>query len=244
MPIHVFVPPSCILDDTAEITGADFHHLARVLRVRAGERIVLLDNTGFVYRGAIHQINRRSITAAGLVREPGPVEPMPAIYLAQAMVRGERLDEVIQLGCQVGISAFWPLMTNRGLNGWSIEKEAEKLERWRSIAKAAAEQSKRTRIPPIEKPSTLAETRQRYSDALAVLLHPFEPAIALKRLLNGQATPPSEILLVVGPEGGFDPAEIEEAIDLGFHIATIGKTILRTELAGAVAAARIFHHYE
>ena len=227
MPTHVFVPPNCILDGTAEITGADFHHLARVLRVRVGERIVLLDNTGFVYNGKIHRINRHSITAAGLIREPGPAEQTPAIYLAQAMVRSERMDEVIQLGCQVGISAFWPLVTARGMVRWPADKEAEKLERWRSIAKSAAEQSKRTRIPNIEKPLTLAESRQRYPDALAVLLHPIGSAVSLKRLLNGQTTPPTQILLAVGPEGGFDPAEIEKAVTLGFQVASIGKLSAR-----------------
>ncbi|MCL5283837.1 MAG: 16S rRNA (uracil(1498)-N(3))-methyltransferase [Armatimonadetes bacterium] len=244
MPTHVFVPPNSILDGTAEISGADFHHLTRVLRVRVGERIALLDNTGFVYNGEIHQINRHSITAAGLIREPGPAEQPPAIYLAQAMVRSERLGEVVQLGCQVGISAFWPLVTVRGMVRWSADKEAEKLERWRSIAKSAAEQSKRTRIPHIGKPLALAESRLRYPDALAVLLHPSDSAISLKQLLNGQTSPPSQILLAVGPEGGFDPTEIEEAVALGFQVASIGKTILRTELAGAAAASRILHHYE
>ncbi|MGC8666836.1 MAG: RsmE family RNA methyltransferase [Chthonomonadales bacterium] len=230
------------------IGGGDHHHLCNVLRLGRGDTLVLLDGKGLAYHAEIVEV-RRDATVAKLVRPiPAPPEPPAEIWVAQALGKGNKFEQVIQHGTEVGASRFIPLVTERTIVRHGPDLPANRLTRWRQIARSAAEQCGRARIPVLEDLVSLPELVMRTERAhCAILLDGGGPPLArtLSQLLpHGCVLPSGPILLIVGPEGGFTPAETAEALSRGVHCASLGPYTLRTETAALAAIARIVHYLE
>lgn len=243
--VSLFVDPLQMQSDAVVIDGPDFHHLVNVLRVRAGDRIVVLDNQGGAFEAAIAGISSRELSLHML--RPVDAAPEPPIYVtvAQALGKGDKFEQVIQHGTEVGASAFIPLITDRTIVRIALHDSPGKRDRWALIAKGAAEQCGRSRIPPVSDPARLPETLARFAEERipAILFH--REGEPLAKALDQQAPEPTNsLILFVGPEGGFTASEVDLARASGVRVVSLGPYILRTETAALAAVSRILHHFD
>lgn len=241
-----FLLPDQICDDTARITGGDFIHLTRVLRVRAGESLILLDNAGNAFQAVLVTLGKAEATARIECRVNLPAEPKVFLTVAQALGKGDKFEQVIQHGTEVGAGVFLPVRAERCVADIPAARVAERMARWRLIAKGAAEQSERGRIPEIAEPMSFPALLQQVAagDAPGLLLHPADEAVPLRALLDRLPAPPARLLLAVGPEGGWSPAEVSAARAANLTPVSLGRRVLRTETAALVALSQILYAFD
>ena len=239
---RIFLSPQQFQGETALISGSDHLHLARVMRARVGESVLLLDGQGGAFRATVETIGKSETTAR--IAEAVVMLPEPPVFLtvAQSLSKGDKFEQVIQHGTEAGASAFVPVRAERSVADIPAAKVAERLARWRQIAKGAAEQSGRSIIPIISEPVTL---RQCFAQAekesmSAVLLHPADDSRALRSLLTGEKFP-ARFLLAIGPEGGWSAGEVLAAQMANIPCAGLGPRILRTETAALIAISQILY---
>ncbi len=233
MPRRLFLPGADLTVPSIQIAGPDFHHLVNVLRMQPGEDVVILDNHGNGCRAEITRIGKREIEAAIVGPETVPPEPATHVTIAQALGKGDRFEQVIQHCTELGASAFIPLVTERTVVRLTARATEIKLTRWRAIAKGAAEQAGRARIPTIQPVSSLHETLRR-SDDYAVRWMLDQGG---ERLQNSQVQ--KNCVVLVGPEGGFAADEIKAGNLAGVQIVSLSPHTLRTETAALAALSRI-----
>lgn len=223
---HVFVGSADGLTDSIELDGDDGHHLARVLRLRVGESVTVADGSGRwrPYRiGAAGSVVRlEAIDAAE--QEP---DPSPRLVVAFALTKADKPDLVVQKLTELGVDRIVPVLSERSVARPGTERAQRARERWQRIAREAAGQSRRARLPVIEPLGRLADLAGH--PALVVAERGGLRASALGDPLGG------ELLVLVGPEGGFAPEELAglspwARLGLGPHV-------LRAETAAVAAAA-------
>ncbi|MEE4278933.1 MAG: 16S rRNA (uracil(1498)-N(3))-methyltransferase [Halieaceae bacterium] len=210
-------------------------HIARALRMRAGDRLCLFGGDGREATAEIVAIERNTVEVRVLeLREIDRESPL-RITLAIGLSRGDRMDTVVQKATELGAAAIWPLTsahTGVRLDGPRLQR---KLEHWRRIALSACEQCGRNALPAIESVrefGAVLDAVRAVGDARKLMLHPenaSEPAV------DDAST--SELILLVGPEGGFSADEVARAIEAGFQGLRLGPRILRTETAPLAAIA-------
>ena len=240
---RLFLPAEQFEGDIAQIVGSDNLHLVRVLRMRVGERLILLDNRGSAWVAVLETVEKSASRARLEAPAPLPQEPRLRITVAQAMGKGDKLEQVIQHGVEIGASHFVPLETERGVVSFSPERAKEKLTRWSQIAKSAAEQSGRLFLPTVSAAMRFKDWATQ-AETPTLLLHTDPHAMTLRAYLEGLQSLPTCLTLAVGAEGGWTPAEAEFA--KGFHIATVrlNTPVLRTETAALAAISQIRYHFE
>jgi 16S rRNA (uracil1498-N3)-methyltransferase len=246
---YLFVPGVDLSRDSIDIEGADAHHLLNVLRIRCGDTLTLLDNAGGAALAEASEIGKRTATARIIGPAICPSDPPVHITVAQALGKGDKFEQVIQHSTEVGASAFVPLLTERTVVKIDPRDADAKRARWSQIAKGAAEQSGRGRIPTIEHVATLRDLTSHFpSFDRVLLLHPpageGTDAGANGRHLDTPALPHSHTVVIVGPEGGFSDGELAMAEEAGAVRTAIGPYTLRTETAALVAIARILYAAE
>lgn len=229
---RLFVPDADLTAASLIITGPDHHHIVNVLRMEISEQLVLLDNRGGAVLARLSRVEKRECTAEIV----GPVEtsPEPAVHVtvAQAIGKGDRFEQVIQHGTEIGASSFIPMITERTVVRLDMKECQSKVARWQAVAKGAAEQCGRSRMPGVEMPAQFP----------AVLQAAEQCAHAWLLDQNGSApngTVAGACIALVGPEGGFSPSEVQAARDRGVQVLSLGQYTLRTETAALVALSRI-----
>jgi 16S rRNA (uracil1498-N3)-methyltransferase len=215
-----FVEPAEMAGDRFPLPAGIERQVRTVLRLRDGDRLVLLPNDG---TEAICRLDGDACAVED--RRPASGEPRHRLTVVQALLKGDGLEQVVQHATEVGVAAFQLAVTDRSI---VRELPPRRLERLRTIAREAAEQSERGIVPEIVEPVPLAMAMTSGS----VLLFERHDGQRL-----GEVTPPPTI--VIGPEGGFTRAEVQAAIDAGVTVAGLGPRILRSETVAAVAAAVI-----
>ena len=233
---RLFLTPAHLSSETVVIDGPDFHHLVNVLRVRAGEPLVLLDGKGHAWHAVIEQVGKRLLTARRM--DEAETAPYPAVHVAvaQALGKGDKFEQVIQHGTEAGASEFIPLVTQRTVVHVGPRDVESKLARWRLVAKGAAEQACRPNIPKVYAPVPMAEfPRQFLITGENLLLHP--DGQPLSSFPANFFT--CSFLVMVGPEGGFTDEEVELAVKNRASIVSLGPYVLRTETAALVAVSQI-----
>ena len=213
-----------------ELPEAAAHHAARVLRLSAGDSVVLFDGSGGEYEARLEMPGRGRVLAETGERRDFERESPLAVTLLQAVSSRERMDFTIQKAVELGVAAIHPVYSERSIVRLSGEREAKKLAHWRRIAVAACEQCGRNRIPEIAAPVAL--DRYRAAGDSKILLAPS----AAQRLADLARGP---LVLAAGPEGGF--SEQEEALlqRAGFTAVRLGPRVLRTETAALAALAAL-----
>lgn len=218
--------------DRLELDGAEGHHAAVVRRIRAGELIELTDGQGHLARCVVVDVGKQGLACVVQARsEVAP--PAPRMSVVQALPKGDRGELAVELMTEVGVDAIVPWSASRCVTQWKGERGAKALRRWRSTAREAAKQSRRSWFPDVGELATTAAAIERVQAAtLALVLHE-----GVERGLS-DLTPPldGDIVLVVGPEGGITDDEIAQFGAAGGLAVRLGPTILRTSTAGAVAA--------
>jgi 16S rRNA (uracil1498-N3)-methyltransferase len=238
-----YVEAPALADDRIEIAGALAQRLANVLRLREGDEFELFDGSGDEVRARIETISSRRVLAAVVERHEGPAEPHVKVHLYQSITKGERFEWLLEKGTEIGVARFVPLIAARAVV--KTQGEGARMDRWRRIVVEAAEQCGRGAVPAVEAP-------QRFDEALAaatgLLLLPYEEAgesapnihAVLNREIDALYAL-GEVSIFIGPEGGFELAEVERAEVAGASTVTLGERVLRSETAGLVAATLVLH---
>ncbi len=242
--IRLFLPPEQFVGDTASIRDSDHLHLTRVLRARPGDLVLLLDGLGNAFRAVLVSVEKRESSARIDEQVTMPAEPRIFVTVGQALGKGDKLEQVMQHGTEAGASAFVPIKAERSVADVPSAKVAERLVRWRQIVKGAAEQSGRSRIADVAAPLTLGELLGSYLEGPILLLHTQRPAASLRTALSQFEAAPERLLMLVGPEGGWSPAEVDMARTAGAVLVSLGPRILRTETAALVAISQIIYATE
>ena len=245
-----FVPPEAISGDAVLLDDpALAHQISGVLRLRVGERVLLLDDSGSEYTVVLSEVGRKRLTGQVESSAPGTGEPHTQLTLYVALLRGERFEWVLQKGTELGVAAFVPVQCTRSLG--SDRADEHKLERWRRIVREAAEQSCRARLPRLAPPLPFEQACvQAASISLALLLYEGEGR-SLREVVDNfdifsknasdDITLPKALAVISGPEGGVVPEELTSATRHGIIPVSLGPRILRAETAPIAAAAAIMY---
>ncbi|ADG05975.1 16S rRNA (uracil(1498)-N(3))-methyltransferase [Kyrpidia tusciae] len=237
------VPPSCFVGDTAVLRGEDAHHIARVMRMVPGDRVEVGDGSGTVWTAVIESVGAGEVhlSLEDSLEEDG--EARLELVLLQGLPKHDKMDLIVQKATELGVARVIPVAAARSVVRYQEDQEIRRLQRWRRIAKEAAEQAKRSRIPEIVQPVSAAEAWRWAAQADVALI--FDESRRGRPLATALAGHPGvgRIFFAVGPEGGWDPGEVDDATSLGVEPVHLGPRILRTETAGIAAAAAILYHY-
>lgn len=233
MSLPVFVHPGPF-DGPVVLDGAEGRHAVSVKRIQAGERIMLIDGLGSFARVLV-TATRGKDELSGEVEERGvDKQPRPAVTVVQALPKAERSELAVDLATQAGADAIVPWQAERCVARWAGPKAAKGAAKWEATALAAAKQSRRTRIPQIHEPVTTAQLAELIAGKTALVLHE-DSAVPLREIdLDAD-----EIVLIVGPEGGIGPAELQRLTDAGARAVRLGPEVLRTASAAMVALSAI-----
>ena len=230
--VHVETPVDARAE--VELGGTAANHISRVLRLRAGDALILFDDTGGEYAATVAALDRHTVHVTVGERSGIDRESPLQVTLAQGISRGERMDVVVQKATELGVQRIVPLLTERTVVRLNAAQAANRLRHWRAIAVAACEQSGRNRLPQIATPLPLREFLESEQPAgLRLLLQPHAKLKARDLPASHAAT------LLIGPEGGLSEDEQTTALAAQFQGLSLGPRILRTETAALAALAVI-----
>lgn len=228
-----FIPAEAITGTHIRLTGDEVHHIKNVMRNKPGDRIIVFSEDGYDCVCVIEEMNSRQIDCRLVEKFPSQGEPRTRITIAQSLVKGDKLEWIVQKGTEIGASSFQPFRSARSIVKINVQKEPKKRDRWQRIAKEAAEQSHRGKVPavlPVLSWNAILDEIEKFP---LTLIAYEKGGMPLKQaMLKFQA---DEILLLIGPEGGFTEEEIHEAHARGAVPITLGPRILRAETAPLVA---------
>ena len=218
-----------VVGSVVELGGDEGRHAVAVARVRIAERISLSDGAGTVVTGPVAAVSGSSLTlqVAEVVRH---APPRPAIWLAQALAKGDRDELAVQAATELGAAGVIPWAAERSVSRWDGAKASRGRERWTSIVREASKQSLRPFVPEVAALATTAELAKLSGRVL--VLEPTATVALTEAPLEGE-----RITLVVGPEGGVSPRELETLTAAGAILARLGPEVLRTSTAGPAALA-------
>lgn len=235
--MHKFFTPANLFTDThATIEGEDVKHIYKVLRIEAGEKVVINNLEGKEFLGQVEEVNKKEVIIKILEPMETNNESPLNIYLFQGLPKAAKMDLIVQKGTELGTKEIIPVVTERV--DVKLKGEFKKLDRLQRIALEACKQSKRTMIPKVNEPIEFNEMIEKIKNMDLVVV-PYENATGYGiRNMMREINPLNikNIAIVIGPEGGFEEFEIEDLRDKGAHIVTLGPRILRTETAGFTCA--------
>jgi 16S rRNA (uracil1498-N3)-methyltransferase len=227
-----FYAPS-IDGDLAMLPPDEAHHLTHVLRLRDADEIAIFDGRGSEWRGRVERAGRRGVQVRLLDRVTPAAEPRVALTLAQAVLKGDKMDAVVRDATTLGVSLVQPLVTRRTIARATGARAESTRERWRRIAIASVKQCRRAVVPAIA-PQVDFEA---WVDSIHNGIMLIEPGAAGAADTSHPPAAPDRATLIVGPEGGWDAAEIAAALGAGCGTLTLGALTLRAEMAAIVAIA-------
>ena len=226
------------------ITGADFNHIKNVLRMKEGE-VFLVSQGGKSHLCKLKCFDKDVIVAEVLEEDFQDTSLPIEIYLFQGLPKADKLELIIQKSVELGATKIIPVEMSRSIVKIDSKKKDGKTSRWQAIAESAAKQSKRTLIPTVEAPLSFKRALE-IAKELDLFIIPYESkngmadtVATLKRL-----KPQMKVGIMIGPEGGFDQKEIDEALSAGGTTVSLGKRILRTETAAITAISMLMLYAE
>ena len=246
---RIFIPRTSIQDGGISITGEQTRYLTTVLRCRKGDELVVFNGEGNCLRTKIIKADKKEVRAEIIEKFPCNTESAANIILVQGLLKGQKMDMVIQKATELGVKGIIPSVTER-----SQPRETRKVSRWQKIAEEASRQSGRSVIPTVHEPVKLndffeeldksqrnGDTETRRHGEIKGFIFWEEGGMALKEAIIKISSSPillfpvSPIHLLIGPEGGFTKEEVTVAGEKGFIVTTLGKRILRAETAAISA---------
>jgi 16S rRNA (uracil1498-N3)-methyltransferase len=240
--LHRFIlDGSCFGDGGVRISGDQARQIATVLRLEPGDRFVAVDGRGSAMIVAIAEVSSSLVTGTVVETCRLDTEPMVRLTIAQSVPKGDRLEFVIQKGTELGVVRFELVSTARTIARPPEDRVAGKLTRWRSIAREAAEQSCRAIVPEVVGIGTLADLARRIPEFdLALCLWESERQARVRDILR-QFPDSRDVLVIVGPEGGFLEEEVRLVTEAGARAVSLGPRVLRCETAAITAAAIVVY---
>lgn len=229
-----------IQPNIAVVRGDDVKHIAKVLRLRAGDCVQLCDGQGNECDAAIASVSPDAVTFDTQPWRKAVTEPFAKVTLFQCLPKAGKMETIIQKCVELGVSAFVPVQSERCVVVLKPPYEG-RIERWQRVSEEAAKQSRRGVIPQVALPIALDKLDFSGFDTVLVAFEN-ERTVSLKTALRERAG--ERIAIVIGPEGGFSDAEIETLTGKGARSVSLGMRILRTETAGMAMLAQIMYEVE
>ena len=241
-----YLAPELWTEEQPRLDMADAHHCADVLRLGVGDKVMIFDGQGHEAAAELLEVSRKH-TRLSLGRRVITAKPRCAITLVQAVPKGKNMDLVIQKAVELGVSAIIPLLTERTVvRMGDKEDEARKQERWQSIAMEACKQCGQNWMPKIGLPCTTKEFFNTSAEADLILIASLQSDSqsikqALSSFMAAKGVLPESVVILIGPEGDFTPAETELSLSAGAQPITLGPIILRTETAAIYCLSVLGH---
>ncbi|MFJ7974998.1 16S rRNA (uracil(1498)-N(3))-methyltransferase [Peribacillus sp. JNUCC 23] len=243
-----FLELDAFVDEKIQITGADFHHITRVMRMGTTDQLIAVKPDGQAALAEIADVTSEAIQATVIEWLKEDKELPIKLAIASGLPKGDKLEVIVQKGTEMGAHEFIPFIAARSVVKWDEKKAGKKIERLQKIAKEAAEQSHRTVLPHVTEPLNLAGLINHASE-YDVKMVAFEESAkqgekgalvsALQEMKPGQS-----LLFVFGPEGGLSEGEIAKLTEAGFTLCGLGPRILRTETAPLYTLAAVSYQLE
>jgi 16S rRNA (uracil1498-N3)-methyltransferase len=219
------------IGDIVSLTGAEAKHAAVVRRLRVGESVTIGDGAGVWLDGSVADVSASRVD----VRITGRVvvdAPSTRFVLVQALAKGDRDELAVQAACELGIDEVVPWQASRSISRWEGPKAVKGRERWTAIVREASKQAHRAWVPEVSAPLTTANLIARADGQRMLVL---DPTATIR--LSAIEADDRDLVLIVGPEGGIAPAELEKFEAAGAERVRLGDTVLRTSTAGPAAIA-------
>ena len=229
-----FVEPEQVGEKEIIITGSDVNHIKNVLRMKPEETILISSGENLEYTCYIRELKEEEIIAHIMYVQESGYELPSRLYLFQGLPKSDKMELIIQKAVELGVHEIIPVASKRAVVKLDARKEEKKRTRWQAISESAAKQSKRMYVPEVRKVMSFSQAVE-YAGQLDVVLVPYELAKGMgeTREIIGQIKKGQSVGIFIGPEGGFEEAEVELAVEKANAKAiTLGKRILRTETAG------------
>lgn len=226
------------------VTGENARHISKSLRMCVGENLVMCDSAGRDFSCEIQSVQGEKVVLKVLFTAPSESESSVFIRLFQGVPKGDKFAQVIQKCTEIGVSEFVPVLMVRSISRPDEKSAVKKQERWQKVASQAAQQSRRGIVPKVLGVTDF-ETAVNMTGSEPTILFYEGGGEPLKKVLGKvKESSHSTVNIFIGPEGGFDPAEVDRLKQANAYVATLGARILRTETAPVVASANILYELE
>jgi len=228
--------------EAVTIQGDEARHVAKVMRMRPGDRLTLMDTAGARYQAVIDTLTSREVRVRIESPLPSPALSPVTITICQSLLKARAMDYMVQKASELGVHTIVPFFCRRTEGRYDHRRIVKKTAHWRNIARSATKQSNRRAPAEIPDPFSFSRLMETWKgrDALKIFLWEREESQDLKNLLR-TAPLRAQFIAVVGPEGGFEPDEAATARDAGFIPVSLGTRILRAETA-AIAVSVIVQY--
>lgn len=229
---RIFTPSALSVGQQHELDETAANHVVRVLRMQAGQPLILFNGDGHDYTAVLDKVGKRDASVRIDSAIPIASESPLHIILGQVISKGDRMDYAVQKSVEMGVSAIVPLVSERCDVRLKGDREDKRVRHWQQVASSAAEQCGRARVPDIAAIENLTDWLQQLPEHdLGLVLH-HRTTQSLTSLPR-----PGRLIILIGPEGGLTEAEIAAAEAAGFMATTLGPRVLRTETAPVAAMA-------
>lgn len=232
-------PPLFLLDplplrDELVLAGPEGHHAARVRRVRPDEVVLVSDGRGTVLRCSVVSVAGDEVTLRVLARTFDP-PAVPRLVVVQALPKGDRAELAVETMTELDVDVIVPWAASRSITQWTGPRGEKALDRWRRTAAEAAKQSRRARLPSVSALASTADVVGLLQQASGIVLH----EDATTGLGEVPLPADGDLVLIVGPEGGIAPDELDHFTAAGAMAVRLGRTVLRTSTAGPAALSAL-----
>ena len=242
---HFFVSPEQVREEKIYVEGSDVNHMKNVLRMKTGEELTIGDGDGGLDLGVVESYEEDMAVLKILEKKKDESELPSKIYLFQGLPKQDKMELIVQKAVELGVYQVIPVATKRAVVKLDAKKAKKKVERWQQIAVSAAKQAGRGIIPAVGEVCTYAQAL-KCAEELDVVLIPYELAEGMEetKQIIAEIRPGQSVGIFIGPEGGFEKEEVEQAVKAGAEPLTLGKRILRTETAGLTMLSVLMFHLE
>jgi len=237
---QILIPSGVEPGSTVELTGETYHYLANVRRVKEGDVLKGKAPDNREYRLTVREIKEQSILFDSQpLKDPSQGNSGPEIQLFPFLLKGKKLEQVIRQTTEAGVAVIQPVQGKFCISRIENNKDKKnKLIRWRKISQEAVQQSGSSRIPEIREPLPFSQLREQFKgDTLVLFFH--QDPLEKESLHSYLSESPQKTALIIGPEGGFAPEEVEQMLQWGFRAAYLGDSVLRAETASLYAVAAV-----
>jgi 16S rRNA (uracil1498-N3)-methyltransferase len=220
--------------ESIEVAGDEAHHAIKVLRIKTGEEILISDGAGKWARASVESIEKKTFTAKVLERG-FQEEKSPRIIVVQGLPKSDRVKDAIEILVESGVDLIIPWQADRSISKW----QQDSLAKWQNVAIAATKQSRRFRKPEIVEGLSLSQLLELESETGAILVMHESATTKLSEVVTSKFASKSEIMIVIGPEGGISDSELATLEGAGAHIVGLGPEVFRSAHAGGAALSAV-----
>jgi 16S rRNA (uracil1498-N3)-methyltransferase len=236
--VHRFFAPALDAgDETVALPRDEAEHLRRVLRLGAGDTVSVFDGRGHEFLARVASIVRRDVTLQLLSRIEPPPEPAVALTLVQAVLKGDKMEDVVRDAVMLGVAAIQPIVTKRSEITVAMLLRSARVDRWRRVALASVKQSRRAVLPEVRVPLTLETFLDEPPAGVRLMLVEPGAGADVERLSPSSTRAPSDAAVLIGPEGGWSEPEWQAAKAAGVRLVTLGHRTLRADAVPVAAVS-------